>query len=920
MSGPLASGSIYAQRVGAGPHNSEFVVDGGSGDVIFNVGPPTTATPQLYPSLFGPYSALPGTGLTAQVKNQDAPVLLNNWLSTYLLDSPPAVTSLTSSVSTAGIQLTYTLPAQKRLGFSSSAVPYIQYVKAQVVASSLNAGGNWTDASTKTLTLETVVGNAFAAVNTLKLLVDAGTNATTGSLYSAYSAITPAVLYDIRVFCTNQSDAPVRYVAAMGVASLSVGTPVAPTGVTANALSTTSASVSWTAPIDHDTNAAGNQATPFVANYKVSRTAAGSVRYGGAIADTGDSFTTTTSGVDSATSLTLSALHPGTSYSLVVAAVNAVNPTYGPASSPATLVTTVLPTAPVYLAPSDVTSLQSVASLRGTYNASGGYSLDGSTAVSPLLAASALTNSNLRTTSMPARRTNFVAGATGTVGALVAYGGPTTTYTAAANTASFSAQGLGTTSTNGSVTSSGAGTSVVYSSDVDAYAGDSAGFYKTIQAYAAGVNVASAYPGSSSQYSLQLQYTPVGGSATQSTQVTFYVTDSNTATAINTLGVTSETAGAVSRISGVPSFTSSAVFKTQFNETEIAHYFLRYDKKHADLVVTSSTGTVLSSTVTVDQTAIGASHKYFTAPASTKYTTSSTLNNSTGLTLAATSTPQEIQFNDFTVALSNASNIFDEGLLVKATPYSVYSDSGGAQVSGAYINTTTGSTLALRVDTKSILADKSAGSQANLATGQHCLSGVGQYPSSGYTAAYDHSVDITTTSDLQLVNGMYSTPAFAQGYKNYSTFYFSGAFAKPNYSTITATSSVRFVTFKYSNLIISSTYTKIRMTLVQSGLTTNFGNVNASNHTLAIKVIDPSGGKGTGWLDCCNAVLGTGLQDGQTDGTSNIDPTYSTTSQRDCVILAGTSSSAVFYVRLGLPCNLAASVTSISLAPVVAFT
>jgi hypothetical protein len=431
MSAPVASGKILAAQCGLGPQNTEFVVNG-DGNVVFSIGPSTATSDGVFPNLQTvTYSTLPGTGLSTSTKNSDVGLLLHNWLDQYLLNTPPAPIVTNSFSDTQKIQISMTLPPQKRLAFSATTAPYIATVKADIVASSLNALKNWGHASAMTLTLEAIATNNFASVTTVKFNVDAGTNLLTGSTYNSFANIVSETPYDIRIYGTNQSLEPLKYAQVLNIATLPVGTPVAPIGMGATPTSTTTVNTTWTKPVDHDIATDGDQTTPFISSYKVSRTATSTLRFGGVLADTGDSFTTTTVGSNSATSLGLTALNPGTTYSLVVSAKNAINPSYSTASSPVITTLTNYPTAPAYLSASDATALNSVATLRAPYNAAGGYSMDGATLVVPVLNYNVLTDSNLRTTSATGRRTNVTEGATGTVGTLVAFGGLTSDYTAA---------------------------------------------------------------------------------------------------------------------------------------------------------------------------------------------------------------------------------------------------------------------------------------------------------------------------------------------------------------------------------------------------------------------------------------------------------------------------------------------------------
>jgi hypothetical protein len=915
---PIASGSVFAKRAGLGPTNSEFTVSE-VGKVTFAIGDPTTESPAAFPDLSAPtFSAQTGTGLSASVKNSDAFQLIDGWIEKYMLDTPPAPTSVVSTVDTQKISITFSNPPQKRLAFSPTAVPYIKYIRADVIATSLNASKTWSGCST--VTLESVSGSNSASVTALEMYVDAGIDILSGTSFRKYGGIVSEVPYDIRIYYTNESASSTKYAEILSVATLPVGFPSQPSSLSATPSSSTAVSTSWTKPSDHDSNTEGDQTTPYITTYKVSRAATSSVRYGGVIEDAGDTFTPSTSGSNSSTSLSVSSLHPGTTYSFSVSARNSINASYGTESASASALTS-YPSSPAFLSTSDATALSSLTSLQSPYSTSGGYSLDGTTASTPILNYNTLTDSNLRTPSVTSRATNLTPGATGTVGSLAACGGPSSTYTDSVNKGTFSTQGLDVTSPNSSAISSSGSVTLHYSNDRDAYfAGseDQRGFYKTIDCYACASSVSSSYTASQSPYSIRLQYTPVGGSLLQTPQLQFYIDDSNTATSINNLGIVEEVGGVGSTalVSGVPTFTSSAVFRVQFNQAEIAHYFIRQDKKHADVVITTSSGTALTSTLSITQALMGASHKYYTAPSVSKYTTSSILHNTAGTTLAAN--PEEIQLNDFTLALNSAGSVFNEGLTARCTPYSLYSNSGGALATGTYLNTSTGASLSLRIDTKSVSADRSAASNASTSTGQHVTSGTGTYPSSGFGDAYDHAVDITTTEELQLVNGTYQSPSVGDGYKNYAASFWCGGLAEPDYTSISpSSSSVRWVTFKFTGRISSGiTYSKLRLSVSHSGLTVDYNSLNGANHILLLRVDDPT--YPTGWMDCTNTVSGLGVGSGP-DGTPCAEVATSTASQRDVNIRAGTGSTATFYVRFGLNNTVAASLTSITVTPVSSF-
>jgi len=915
-----STGSIFAQGVGVGPNNTEFTVDRTSGQVTFDIGTPTPVTPEVFPLLGSPaYSTVPSTGITAVTKNTDAVNILNNWLSTYLLDSPPVFTNVAGTKDTSKITITYTLPPQKKIAFTASTAPYIQRVMADIIPSAQNAGGLWTN-NYATITLESPATNAFATVNTLQLFVQQGTSVQVGPVYQAMGFIATQIPYDVRVYGVNQSSQIVKYATVFNIATDAVGPPDAPTSFGASAIAQSLLTASWTAPADRDVNLAGVQNTPFISQYRVDRAASSSVRFGGAISDTVSLTTAATTSSDSATTLAVTILNPGTVYSMQVFAKNTINSLFG-AGSNIILPQTLLPTATAFLAATDSNTLDAtqLVTLRAPYLSSGGFNLEG--VVAPIILNSTrLTNTNTYATYSGLKRTNFTPGdSSAIIGALSANGGPSSSFTIAANTATFNTAGFGTVFVNGSVASTSGSVAIVYQGDGDQYTTpvNNTGFYKVINSTVMATNVATAYAPASTPYSLSMQYSPNGGSLVVTNALQFFVDALNAASVIDNAQVTAETGSNTTQISGVPSFTSSAVFKTQFNQSNAAAFFVRNDRKHAEISMVNTSGaTTLGATVSVLTTSIGATNKYFISPTTNKYTTSTTLVNTTGLQLPYTTTPADIQFNTFNVALTAASNTFDENLQVKVIPFSNFTN-GGAAATGAYVNTSTGVASTLRIDQPSIAA-KAVLSNAATATGQHCSSGAGVFPEKAAFTAYDHTVSLITTSDLQLLNGQFVTPSSAS-YKNYTTIY-SGSSGLPTFDYTSITSSLtsfRYVTFKYTG-IMTTGQSKLQFTVVQTGMTLG-ANLSSANHSFQVMVDDSTNGAftSTGLMDACSPVLATGVGSGS-NGTACGD-IASTTAARKVYVPPGASTSAIVYVRIGVPCNISTTVTSVTAQAVSVF-
>ncbi len=913
-------------------NGSERLVIDSTGHVEFPIGN-SRASVGIFPDLNNTsFTGTTGTGITNTTKNVEGFQLIDKWLDTYLLDTPPAPTLSSSGKDTMKVFIQWTNITQKQLGFYNVYVPQISEIRIDYVKSSLNTSQDWAHSSTVTINTGSIAVGSAVSCNRLEVYVDGSNSSMDGTTWKEYT-IETQTLYDFRIYGVNeQSGRTLKYLTVLNLGTDGIGPPDIPTNFSATTASTTQINTSWTKPADHDSTTVGTQSEPLIEEYEVNYVATSSVRYGGNLTHTNDISTGTVSGSNQTTSKNITSLNHGTTYTMKVKGKNAVNPSFGNYSTTNTA-TTSQPSQPGFLSTADSTAIYNLNTLKGTY--SNAYSLSGTSLGSNIINFNIVNDSSqpIRTTSASDIQTNVTPGnASASVGTIYAYGGATSSYTS--NETDVTTPGYGQASINGNHDDSGNIIRLVVSDDRDHYSTDSNnnqfGFWRRIDFYAQALNTSTNYSPSTNSYSLRLKQIPTGGSTTQTNQIEFYIDDSNTATAVNNVAIVSEgNSSSVQRISGVPTFKTNAVFTLQWNQTDIANYFLNSNKKHTTAIVKTSGNSSMSSTLTIDQTDIGATHKYYTAPTSNKYQTSTTLHNTSGTLLAASSTPEEIQFNDFAISLtSSADNKFDEDFKIHVTPYSLYSPNGATNVSNAYVSTADGSTKKLRIDTNSINNDRTSSGNSSNSSGQHVRSGSGDYPSIGTGATdagdtYNHDEDISShasyVNELQLISGSYKSPTSAgsNGYKSYSGFYFPGGISLPDYSGITSDSSYRYHTLKYTGAISSGTYERVRLTLTQSGLTIDFSQFDAENHQLFLKVTGNSAYE-TGWLNCSNAVGVNGVGSGA-NGTRCINSTTSTASQRDCFIRSGTGSSAVFYVRIGLKNNTNCSITNISLSAASSF-
>ena len=878
------------------------------------------------------YTGTTGTGITNITKNTSAVQLIDKWLDTYLIDTPPAPTLSESDSDSNRFFVEWTNIPQKQLGFYNVYIPQISEMRIDYVKSSLNTNQDWAHASTVTINTGTIATGSSVSCNRVELFVDGSNSGMNGTTWKEY-IIETEVLYDLRIYGVNeQNSRDIKYLTVINLGTETSGAPSITLNFSATGVNTTQINTSWTKPIDHDTITPGNQTEPLIEEYEINYVATSSTRYGGNLTHTSNVSTGTVSGSNQTTNLSITSLNYGTIYTIKARAKNAINPIFGPYSTTNTG-TTSLPTEPGFLNTGDSTAIYNLNILKGTY--SNAYSLDGISIGSNIINFNIVNDSTqpIRTTSSSNIQMNVTSGDSSTsVGTIYAYGGDTTSYTS--NETSTITPGYNQASINGNHDDNGNIIRLVVANDGDYYSNDSNnnqyGFWKKLDLYAQGLNSSTNYFATIDSYSFRLKQIPIGNSTVQTNQVIFYIDDANTAPIVNNVAIISESnSSSIQRISGVPTYKTNSIFTIQWNQTEVAHYFLNSNRRHATAIIKTSGNNSMSSTLTIYQTDIGSNHKYYTSPVNNKYQTSTNLHNTNGTLLLASGSPEEIQFNDFEISLTSSSNNkFDEDFKIHITPYSLFSPNGATTSSNSFVSIADGSIKKLRIDTNSINNDRSSSSLSSDSYGQHVRSGSGDYPTIGSGAndagnIYDHDEDISSNTsylkELQLIDGSYQSPTStgSNGYKSYSNFYFPGSITLPDYSGITSDSSYRYHTLKYTSVINSGTYELVRLSLTQSGLTVDYSQFDVENHQIFLKVTGDSS-YSTGWMNCSNAVgvNGVGLGD---NGSRCINTSTSTISQRDCYIRSGTNSNAVFYVRIGLKNNVNCSITKVSLVAVSSF-
>lgn len=681
------------------------------------------------------------------------------------------------------------------------------------------------------------------------------------------------------------------------------GVPAEPANIVGVNTSTTEVTLNWDASYSTDTNREGNVKFPFIDFYSTSFTSISSLRYPEYLDHIG-------SGVLSPNeTVIVDDLQPGHMYEFIVKAKNKINPRFGPPSEPGYSFTDP-PETPEWLNEDDCSIIENLTAMQTPYLVDGAYSLNGSVYILNILNEVNLVgvNSLVRTSTSEHRRSNEVSGATDLeTGIITAYDN----VLDISINATFA--GFGHPSISGVYTAGSYPLSLIVENDRDYYIDNPSevnqGFWRS---YQTSIEVDRSASGASEIISfLEIRHV-VNGTTYSTCEVSYAVDDINIEPVLSNVEITtiSNVSNSFIFISGIPTYTSGTELSVQFNINNSANYFIRHDKKHADVYLVDSYMNNISDLLEVTHDLFNnSSHNYYYTISNELGYATSTLLVGNGSKLLPNNLSELIQFNDFTIKV-NSTNAFSENVSLVVRPYNLYGV--GNHTLGGVIDTDTGLSLgSFRFDTRG-LDTLNLISNVSGRTGLHTLSGIGEYPciENNSSELYDHTVDLlldVNNSDMQLVNGTFSTLGFGDGYKDYSQYYWSNSsIITSDYSQIL--DSKLYVTFKYANIINLAK----GCTLQLLG-TNDFDTLLPEDMSLNIKLaID--GEACTGWLDANKIIGPNGARNFERDGTPCLD-FDSNESLKHCYLPIG--STGDLYVRMGFNLNSTKRIRAIEVYNVV---
>lgn len=884
------------------------------------IGKPSHTTNKNYPDLGSTtWTTNIGLGLTNDMVIPDAINELEQWKYSLLVDTPPPVILGSVINDPDKLNVQWTFHPVIDVGFADINLPHHTSVFFQYVKTSLNPLNDFSDGSVVT------INTGSKDTNELFLYIDSGSSSLIGNAYHEYGDLDGSTSYDLRIYLKNYNETfDIKYVDIGSFITGNVGVPTAPLNGVPTTIDSTTISLDWDEPIDHNILEAGNNTLPFIDKYNITYSASTSLRYGGVFADSGTTSTASIGGANSDSDKILDTLlSPGTTYNLNIKAVNKKNPGESAALSfsgftdypsfPNTFDSYTLALNPAVYAPFSAGGYNLSASQ--FYNYIVNYNnLDGTldnqllevATTDPILLNEVVADSSTN----PLTTVSFLGGIQGSAAGpgknLFAFGGALSNgeYVAGDIT-------MGITNDGDYHSTSGA---------------SSQGFWRSADFYGRGDHTTLFLPTDDIYEFYFIQIMNPSTSNKLSNHLVFAIDNINIAPSISNsgiYGIYNDDSNMISFISGVPTYNNTVIFMYRSTISEIGNNYLRGDLEHYEVQISDNT-TEIGDIQNILQSDIGGSHKYYDEPGS-PWALSVALHNTSGLVLEPVDqfNPRvNIQFNDFGADMSGVgANYYTEDLKLKFVGKNLYGDSSSTFAS--YVNSS-GISQPLRIDFYSINNDISNNSPT-VSYGQRVNSGDTEFPNVyeiDFGLDFDNTQNIITdtgyTEELQLVNGVYHTPSNSSAFLNYSNYFYPTVLSitTPDYSTA-PTSGYRYVTFKYTRSF-TGYKNKLKITLINPvGLTVDFTALNLANHKLYIRLQDTrtlNPGDytySTNWLSASDAFGCMGVNNAAS-GEGCLITNNSTLTVRDC-LMNPFLEDVIFYVKLGLDSSQDHSIENIQL-------
>ena len=811
-----------------------------------------------------PFDTMVGNlNLSGNMTISNAFQAIDKWVNINLIDTPPILTNTSNSVIESGefIEFDWNLPEQIYVGFLNHKVPRIDSIYIDYKLSSQN---NWD-------TFTTVNMNS-TIITKIKIYPFNYTNYSINNTFYLYN-ITKETLYDFRIYCLNQNTArnpKYLYFNSLKTKVSLLLVPPLDINITSNTINPSkSININW--------NHTSSPNLP-VYKYNITCSALQSLKYPTYIKHNTNIINTTSNVLHNANNYaTFTNLYPGHKYNVNIQAKNILNNTYGNFSYIADdTITTDYPIAPNYVNSSNLSILNNN---NYKFNINQGYTLDGNTFIDNIFNYNKLDNT-LKTNTLNKLRINENISTTdlGTTTLSGILNNTTNSIYSNLNLKGFSHSNTSTTFTNKlniKVNNEGDYYTDIYNN----------GFYKTGDFHIKFDNPKNYLTPSVNKYILKLTQSLNHSNITyNSSQTHFYVDDINNFSSISNIDINSLTNYTTRTISGVPSIITGNI-NFDFIAYNLTNNFLRSDKKHFTIFTSSIEQNSFSNNLNITADDFKKSNVYY-------YNLDENKHNTNGKVLLPET--KEILIKNMSIKLNTTNVGYTENINVNIIPYNLH---------GTGLNYKNMVHSKIRLDNNSYITNQSI-QDSNSLYGLYVTSGSVEYPETPgvhFGNTFNHNVNISTTKDLQLVNGYFSTPYNINSFKNYSNYIYNGVLTYYDYSTVALNSNKRYVTFKYTNLIEDTN--KITIEFINS----NINIFNSADFSIHIKVYNSSQTQyNTAWLNANKYISNIGINNNTKNinntGCLNTSSNYISTNQKKYCYLPN-GSTGILYIRLGIASN-----------------
>ena len=753
---------------------------------------------------------------------------IDQWLNTHLIDSPPILTNTTNNPIMGGeyIEFDWNLPTQIFVGFLNKKLPIISSIYLDYKLSSQT---NWDTFTTINLNSHNITKIRIYPLSYTQNLISISDS------YVHLYNFNKETLYDFRVYAKNENSIrPSKYLYFNSLKTITSNLQLPPPNIYIeknNNNPSKSIDISWEQSISENLP---------IYKYNINWNSIESVKYPNYIQDNSNLITTSLSIFNNANNfITGQNLYPGHKYNVNIQSKNILNDTYGTFSyDNSDIITTNFPVAPNYTNSYNIDILNKNNYL---FNINQGYSLDGTTIIQNIFNYNTLDNS-FKTISLENLRINENISTTNqnTTKLITILNNNSTSIYSNLNLNGFSHSNASTSFVDKS--------NIIINNEVDYYSDDyNKGFYKKGDFHIEFYNSTDYFKPSINPYTLQIFQNLPYSNITYNTNVfKLHIEQLNTFASVSNINISTLSDYQTETISGVPIFLSGNI-NFDFISHNITNNFLREDKKHFNIFSTNYSNQTFSSNLNITADSIKNSTTMF-------YKNLNDTNHNTNGKILLPDT-QDILFKN--ISLNINTQQFTNNLYLNIIPYNLHGQSTQYKTSGA---------IQLNIDSKSVEIKNNI----NNDTGQYGLyvtSGITTYPETPGTDFgnnFNHSVNITNTLDLQLINGYFSTPYNTNAFHNYSNYFYNNIFTYYDYSSVTPSSNKRYITFKYSNLLIDTN--KITIELIEFNST----EILSSDFSLHLKIHNQSNTQfNTAWLNANKCINNIGIN----NNTKNINDT-----------------------------------------------